>query len=89
MLNIKYIFAITLLSFSSCSNESFWTQRQLNTLASFQLSNLDDSISNSSNQYADNQQAASFGKRIFFDKRFSLNGALSCASCHQPDKGFY
>lgn len=31
---------------------------------------------------------AALGKRLFFDKRLSGDAALSCASCHQPDKGF-
>ncbi len=32
--------------------------------------------------------AAELGKRLFFDKRLSGDAALSCASCHMPDKGF-
>ncbi|MDX2196004.1 MAG: cytochrome c peroxidase [Cytophagales bacterium] len=28
------------------------------------------------------------GKKLFFDVRFSKNNNLSCASCHEPDKGF-
>jgi len=31
---------------------------------------------------------AELGKRLFFDKRLSGDGALSCASCHIPAKGF-
>jgi cytochrome c peroxidase len=31
---------------------------------------------------------AELGKRLFFDKRLSGDAALSCATCHQPDKGF-
>ena len=31
---------------------------------------------------------AELGKRLFFDPRLSGDAALSCASCHQPDKGF-
>lgn len=29
-----------------------------------------------------------FGKRLFFDARLSGDGALSCASCHDPKTGF-
>ncbi len=32
--------------------------------------------------------AAELGKRLFFDKRLSGDAAISCASCHMPDKGF-
>jgi len=31
---------------------------------------------------------AALGKRLFFDERLSGDGALSCASCHIPGKGF-
>lgn len=32
--------------------------------------------------------AASLGRRLFFDARLSSNASISCASCHQPDKAF-
>ena len=28
------------------------------------------------------------GKFLFFDKRLSGDGGVSCASCHSPDKGW-
>ena len=31
---------------------------------------------------------AVLGMRLFFDKRLSGDAAISCATCHQPDKGF-
>ncbi|MGH9389312.1 MAG: cytochrome-c peroxidase [Vicinamibacteria bacterium] len=31
---------------------------------------------------------AELGKALFFDTRLSFNDGLSCATCHQPDKGF-
>ena len=31
---------------------------------------------------------AALGKRLFFDKKLSGDSAISCASCHQPDKAF-
>lgn len=31
---------------------------------------------------------AALGKRLFFDARLSGDAAISCSSCHQPDKGF-
>ncbi len=31
---------------------------------------------------------AELGKRLFFDKRLSGDAAISCATCHQPDKAF-
>ncbi|MFQ5785651.1 MAG: cytochrome-c peroxidase [Alphaproteobacteria bacterium] len=35
-----------------------------------------------------NPAKAELGKRLFFDKRLSGDAAISCASCHSPDKGF-
>lgn len=33
-------------------------------------------------------EMAELGKRLFFDPRLSGDGAISCASCHVPEKGF-
>jgi hypothetical protein len=40
------------------------------------------------NHVADNAQAASLGQYLFFDGRFSPNGKISCASCHQAALSF-
>ena len=40
---------------------------------------------------ADNPQTESkieLGKRLFHERRFSADGTVSCASCHQADKAF-
>lgn len=31
---------------------------------------------------------AEIGAKLFFDKRLSVDGSLSCASCHRPDQGW-
>ncbi|HET6745894.1 MAG TPA: cytochrome-c peroxidase, partial [Candidatus Limnocylindria bacterium] len=41
-----------------------------------------------SNRYADDPAAASLGESFFFDDRFSVNGQVSCSSCHQPELAF-
>ena len=33
-------------------------------------------------------QKISLGKKLFFDRRLSLNNTMSCAMCHIPDQGF-
>ena len=33
-------------------------------------------------------EKAALGKTLFFDKRLSADGSISCASCHQPDHAF-
>ncbi|MSR17774.1 MAG: methylamine utilization protein [Phycisphaerales bacterium] len=40
------------------------------------------------NKFADDSAAAELGQMFFFEQRFSSNGAVSCASCHDPDRGF-
>src|SRR6185437_9540956 len=34
------------------------------------------------------ETTVSIGRRLFFDKRLSADGTISCASCHKPDKAF-
>lgn len=41
-----------------------------------------------SNRFADSAAAAALGQRLFYDARLSKNGAIACATCHDPDKGF-
>jgi cytochrome c peroxidase len=41
-----------------------------------------------SNARADDPAAARLGHFLFFDPRLSGNGRLSCASCHDPERGF-
>jgi cytochrome c peroxidase len=40
------------------------------------------------NEFCMNAEAIRLGRRIFFDDAFSSNGAVSCASCHDPRLGF-
>lgn len=41
-----------------------------------------------SNAVADLPAAAALGRALFFDVRFSRNGKVACASCHQPTKNY-
>ena len=34
------------------------------------------------------QEGIALGKRLFYDKRLSLDNTISCASCHKPQEGF-
>ena len=40
------------------------------------------------NSVADNPAAAHYGQWLFFDKRLSGDGDISCATCHDPEHGF-
>lgn len=65
-----------------------WTDKEKQAIASLWLGNLPALPPDPSNRFADDPAAAALGHRIFFDKRFSGNGEVACASCHQPDKHF-
>ena len=52
---------------------------------------LPTSINGTDNIPADNvitNDGATLGRVLFYDKKLSANGIVSCASCHQQDKGF-
>lgn len=87
---IRCLPLICIVAIIGCTKEpqSSWTHQELRTLASFQLSRLDGSALPPSNRYALNADAAVFGKQLFFDARLSLDGTLSCASCHLPERAF-
>lgn len=63
-----------------------WSERDLKRIAT--LSPLPAAPANPTNAFADDERAAELGQRLFFDKRFSSNGAVSCATCHDPARGF-
>jgi cytochrome c peroxidase len=41
-----------------------------------------------SNRASGNSAAMELGESLFFDPRLSMNGQISCASCHVPGRGF-
>lgn len=43
---------------------------------------------NTPNNNAITNEGATLGRVLFYDKKLSANGTVSCASCHQQDKGF-
>lgn len=47
-----------------------------------------ESTPDTTNHVWNDPAAALLGQRIFFDTGFSLNNQVSCATCHDPDKGF-
>ena len=52
---------------------------------------LPTSVNDIDNTPVDNpitDDGATLGRVLFYDKKLSANGTISCASCHQQDKGF-
>ena len=65
-----------------------WTDAELAILKSLSIDSLSPLPVDDSNAVADDPRAAEFGHDLFFDARLSANGAVSCATCHQPERRF-
>ena len=65
-----------------------WSDADIDVLRSLSLANLPPLPADPSNAVADNEDAARFGHKLFFDTRLSANGGVSCATCHQPERRF-
>lgn len=64
-----------------------WSRKNIAQLNSFRLTEKVTPVSRR-NYVSGNTRAIELGKRIFSDTRFSANGRISCASCHQAKKHF-
>jgi cytochrome c peroxidase len=65
-----------------------WSAEDLTVLASLSLKRLPPVPVDPSNAVERLPAAIDLGQRLFNDARFSGNGAVSCASCHDPQKQF-
>jgi cytochrome c peroxidase len=65
-----------------------WTASEVAELRSLSISDLGSLGPDPTNRVADDPRAVALGQRLFFETRLSANGKVSCASCHQPDRGF-
>ena len=64
-----------------------WSEREVKILESLSLYN-DSPQQDKTNRVVNNSDAAKLGQKLFFDKRFSSDGKISCASCHNPELYF-
>ena len=67
---------------------ALWSGDEVAAIASMRLSQLAPPPRDASNAVEDLQAAIALGRRLFNDTRFSSNQAVSCASCHDPNKQF-
>jgi cytochrome c peroxidase len=72
----------------SSSRIDGWNDNELEVLSTLRLGELPPPPPDRSNAVETSPAAAKLGQRIFADARFSRDGSVSCASCHQPDKHF-
>jgi cytochrome c peroxidase len=68
--------------------EDGWSKDELAVLASLSLKRLPAMPVDPSNAVERLPAAVDLGRRLFGDVRFSANGAVSCASCHDPQRQF-
>jgi cytochrome c peroxidase len=82
------LLAAAVIAWWAVTSPTLWSEAEKNTLRGLWIGSLPALPPDPSNAFADNQQAAEFGHKLFFDSRFSSNGEVSCASCHQPELMF-
>jgi len=74
-------------SFESFAGEA-WSPAERRTLASLRLAQLPPPAADPSNAVERSPGAIALGERLFNEARFSRDGKVSCASCHDPDRQF-
>lgn len=72
----------------SATRSASWNEAEIATLRGLWIGSLPALPPDPSNAYADDPQAAEFGHKLFFDTRFSSDGEVACATCHQPELMF-
>jgi len=98
-ITLKLLISLIILSsLCSCVNKSIpskkikkppplWADIELAQLDNLWINNL-VLKNDETNRVAYNPDAIRFGKELFFNKKFSKNGTISCSSCHEPTKYF-
>lgn len=83
---MKIVGLVLMAGLASAGAAHEWSERDLKRIAT--LSPLPSAPRNPTNALADDERAAEFGRRLFFDARFSVDGKVSCSTCHDPALGF-
>jgi len=65
-----------------------WSSDERRLMESLWIASLPPLPPDPTNAVADDPAAAAFGHALFFDPRASANGAIACATCHQPQRRF-
>jgi len=61
-----------------------WEKSLVQSMQQFSIGNLPKQPLLKNNFLVGNKDAINFGYQLFFDKRFSANGKVACATCHKP-----
>ena len=89
MMSWKASFALAaVLATGSASTTPEWSAEEIKVLSSLWIGTLPSAPANPSNRFADDPAAAALGRSLFSDTRLSANNQVSCATCHNPSRGF-
>ena len=84
---MKPLLALALLASLAAAPQGVeWSEKELAKLRTH--SPLGPPPPSPTNRFADDPRAAALGERLFNDARLSANGAIACATCHDPAKAF-
>jgi cytochrome c peroxidase len=75
------------LMFAACSDGG-WSEAEMDMLQSMWIGSLEPLPPDPSNAVADDARAVELGHHLFFDTGFSVNGQVSCGTCHRPEASF-
>jgi len=78
---------LALLLLAGCARRADWSDEELAALADLRRSH-EPLRADPTNRFADDLAAAELGQRLFFDRRLSADGKVSCATCHDPARKF-
>lgn len=65
-----------------------WSNDELRTLNALWINTLEKPAKDVSNRLSSNPDAIRLGRALFFDRKLSAPGMISCANCHDPRKYF-
>lgn len=85
----KASFALAaVLATGSANAAPVWSPDEMKVLRNLWIGTLPPVPVNPSNRFADDPAAAALGRSLFSDTSLSANNQVSCASCHNPSRGF-
>jgi len=86
-----FLLAILILGGPTASwsmDQHTWTEQEKAMLRSLWIGSLGPLPVDPTNRFSDNPKAAAFGRKLFFEDKFSGNMKVSCATCHREDYSF-
>jgi cytochrome c peroxidase len=80
--------ALTLVISNAMSAALGWNDKEIAQIRELWIGSLGEMPNDPNNAVAEDPKAIELGYKLFFDKKLSSNGEVSCANCHNPDYAF-